>query len=583
MKSKGQSFASGAATLMLAAVIVKFIGALFKIPLTRILGGEGMGYFMTAYSIFNPVYALSVAGFPVAVSKMTAAAIAQGRRKDRQRILNVALTIFPLIGLVLFAVIYFAAPIFVVVIKNQNALLAVRAMAPSVFFCCITSVFRGYYEGSRNMVPTALSQVVEAVVKLFTGLYFAFRCVESGMQSFYATNTVFGITVSSQAEAMTAIAPHAAAAAVSGVAISTAAGCLMVALHYVAQGHERLEGVCKHSTLKTSAMLMSTAFPVCAGALVTNLSSFIDLLSVMNRITLAAQRDWGSLCRSHPDAMLETMHAERVANFLYGSYTGLAMTIFNLVPALTASIGICALPMIAGLASQGRSTQLRQQVESVIRITIIIAMPMGLGICCLARPILSSIFDSNPVEVAIAVRLLRPLGIAAVFVSVSGAVNSMLQAVGRVYAPVKLMFGGAAIKLIVNWFLISQPSMNITGAPWGTLGCYLFIMLGGTTILMKSIDGNIGLFPMLLKPLISSLMCCFTALMVSNAISQTFSARIVLAISIICGGFIYLIVLIILGGIQENDLYLLKSDSKIKKLLLIWCKSTCKSRYNAVK
>lgn len=568
---------------MLAAVVVKIIGALFKIPLTRILGGEGMGYYMTAYSVFNPIYALSVAGFPVAVSKLIASAVAQGRRRDRQRIMSVALVLFPLIGLLLFGVVYFVAPFFVVMVGNQNALKAVRAIAPAVFFCCITSVFRGYYEGSRNMVPTALSQVVEAVVKLLVGLYLAFRCVEGGINSFNVTGIVFGVTVTSRAETMVVIAPHAAAAAVSGVAISTAAGSLVIAFYHALQTREAAQGQGSMSPTKTASLLIGMALPVSAGALVTNISSLIDLVSVMNRISFAAQHDWGALVRSHPGAMLQSMHAERVANFLYGSYTGLAITIFNLVPALTAAIGTCALPMIAALASQGRLSQLRQQVESVIRVTVIMAMPLGMGICCLSEPILSAIFDSNPVEVAIAARLLRPMGIAAVFVAVSGAVNSMLQAVGRVYVPVKLMFGGAAIKLLINWALISIPSINISGAPWGTLGCYLFIMLGGTTVLMRTIDGDIGLFPMFLKPLFASMMCCLTALSVLNALTERYSDKMVLVLSILCGGCIYLVTLLLSGGIQENDLYLLKSDSKFKKLLLLWCKSPCKSRFNAVK
>ncbi len=564
MKSKGQSFVSGAATLMLAAVVVKIIGALFKIPLTRILGGEGMGYYMTAYSVFNPIYALSVAGFPVAVSKLTAAAIAKGRRRDRQRIISVALILFPLIGLLLFGVIYFAAPFFVTAVGNQNALRSVRAIAPAVFFCCITSVFRGYYEGSRNMVPTAFSQVVEAVVKLLVGLFLAFRCVENGIYSFSTTGSVFGVAAASRAEAMTVIAPYAAAAAVSGVAISTAAGSVVIALYHLLQKSAQAPGQAGMSSAKTASLLIGMALPVSAGALVTNISSIIDLVSVMNRITFAAQHDWDALCRSHPEAMLQTMHAERVANFLYGSYTGLAITIFNLVPALTAAIGTCALPMIAALSSQGRMSQLRQQVESVIRVTVIIAMPMGLGICCLSGPILSTIFDSNPIEVAIAAQLLRPMGIAAVFVAVAGAVNSMLQAVGRVYVPVKMMLGGALIKFLINWALISVPEINISGAPWGTLGCYLFIMLGGTAALMRTIDGDIGLFPMFLRPFFASVLCCVTALTALDVFGGWYSDRLALALAVLCGGCVYLITLLLSGGIQENDLYLLKSDSKIK-------------------
>lgn len=568
MRTRGQSFLGGAATLMAAAVLVKVIGALFKIPLAAALGGEGMGYYMTAYSVFNPVFALSAAGFPIAVSKLTAAAAAQHRFNDRKRVLNVAMAIFLSIGLALWAAVYFGAPYFLVAANNASALKAVRSMAPAVFFCCVTSVFRGYYEGGRNMLPTAVSQVTEAVVKLVFGLYFANRCIQGALADFNACQKVFGVAVNDLSQAMTVISPHAAAAAVSGVAVSTAAGSLIMALFYLFYENEPTSGRYTMSRKKTAYLLMQVAFPVCAGALVINLSSLVDLFSVMNRIDLAAARDWEALCKSHPEAMLEAMEGERLANFLYGSYTGLAMTVFNLVPAVTSSIGICALPMISAAAARGNKAQLRLRIEAVLRLTVIIAMPMGLGISCMAAPILNVLFKSNPLEAAVAARLLQPLGVAAVFVAISSAVSSMLQAVGRALAPVLLLLAGSMIKLAVNWMLISRPEMNIVGAPYGTLCCYMFIALAGIRLLDEATDHGTGLFPMMLKPFIASAFCCAGAVLMMRLLKGSFSDTFSLIISTAFGAAIYLILLLLTGGVTRDDIYLLKKPSKMKKVPL---------------
>ncbi|MEG1848948.1 MAG: oligosaccharide flippase family protein [Oscillospiraceae bacterium] len=137
MREKGQSFLGGAAVLMAAALVVKTIGALFKIPLTQIIGGSGMGYFMTAYGFFNPIYALSVAGFPVAVSKLTAQSLALGRRDEAREILTAALLVFLPVGLLLSAGIFFGANRFVTLIGNPGAGQAVLAIAPAVFLAFV--------------------------------------------------------------------------------------------------------------------------------------------------------------------------------------------------------------------------------------------------------------------------------------------------------------------------------------------------------------------------------------------------------------------------------------------------------------
>ena len=153
---KKQNFLKGSLILMLSAAAAKALGALFKIPLTNLLGGVGMSYFSCAYSLFMPIYALTVTGLSSAVARMTAQSIALGMYKNAKKVRNTALILFSAVGLVGSAVTFLLSKSFSVYSAGSTeASLAVAMISPSVFFGCIMSVERGYYEGMSNMYPTA--------------------------------------------------------------------------------------------------------------------------------------------------------------------------------------------------------------------------------------------------------------------------------------------------------------------------------------------------------------------------------------------------------------------------------------------
>ncbi|MCD8187735.1 MAG: oligosaccharide flippase family protein [Ruminococcus sp.] len=168
---KKQNFLKGSLILMASAVLAKLLGALFKIPLTNILGGVGMSYFSCAYSLFMPIYALTVTGLSAAVARMTAQSAALGMYENAKRVRRTALALFSVAGLAGSALILLLAkPFCIYAVDCPEAAAAVAMIAPSVFFGCITSVERGYYEGLSNMYPTALSQLAEGLVKVAAGL-----------------------------------------------------------------------------------------------------------------------------------------------------------------------------------------------------------------------------------------------------------------------------------------------------------------------------------------------------------------------------------------------------------------------------
>ena len=228
----GQNLLRGASVLGASMLIVKLFGALFKIPLGNILDGDGMGYFSTSYSIFTMIYSFSTAGLPAAIAKMVAEQSVHGRARDIKKLHELSVKLFLILGIAGTAVILLLSKVYVNLVGTPNAWYCVLAIAPSVFFGCMTSAYRGYYEGLRNMTPTAVSQVVEVVFKLVFGLSLSFAAVKIGEAQFAGGGKVFGTVCKTAAQANTAIQPVAAAAAILGVTISTMVGTFYLLFKY---------------------------------------------------------------------------------------------------------------------------------------------------------------------------------------------------------------------------------------------------------------------------------------------------------------------------------------------------------------
>ena len=181
-QAKKSTFFGGVATLATGVVIVKLIGALYKIPLANILGEEGNSYFTTAYNIYNVFLTISTAGLPVALSKAVSEANALGRYNQVDRVFKVALGTFLALGTLSTLIMFFGAELITAVIGSTGASASVRALAFSALFVCCMAAFRGYFQGHGNMAPTSKSQIVEAAIKLLLGLALAALLVQQSKE-----------------------------------------------------------------------------------------------------------------------------------------------------------------------------------------------------------------------------------------------------------------------------------------------------------------------------------------------------------------------------------------------------------------
>lgn len=568
MKKNGQSFLEGAIVLTLSTITVKVIGALFKIPLANILGGVGMSYYVSAYDIFTPIYSVTVTGLGVAASRLVSETVSARGRAAAEQVLRASRKLFLSLGLLGMALLLAFAGRFARAINNPGSTLAIYAIAPAVVFSCVSATYRGYFQGMTNMIPTAKSQVLESLTRLLAGTAFSYGTTILLRRRYRDTGMVFGRAFVSLDEANLFIFRFSAAAAILGVTVSTLAGAVYIRGRFRREaGKDALRRAGKAPGEKMGLRLLRIAIPISLSALVVNLTSVIDLMSVMNCLKTAIAKN-GDTIRLMYDGLIPAAVTDDVLpEYLYGSYSGLAFSLFNLAPAITAALGVSALPAVTRAYAAGDGRRLEETVNSVLRIALLVALPVGLGLAALSGPILRFLYPARLMEAAIITPVLRVMGFSTILVAATTPINSVLQATGHEKVTLGLMTVGALIKLCTNFTLVSRPELNIQGVPYGSLLCYGFIVLASAAYLRWKIKVRLRLLQVLAKPLFCAALCAGGAYSAYYLLVSSFSSSVRLLVSIACGGAVYLIALLLTRAILKSDLEMLPNNEKIRKTL----------------
>ncbi len=564
---KHQGLLQGSLILAVATLIVKVLGMIYKIPLNNILDGLGAGYYSTAYDLYLPVYSLAMAGLPVAVSRMVAENVARRKYTNVRRILKIAQRAFLTTGTVGTGIIilltYFYLfndtfrSVFNVSAGPENVY-SIVLISFSILFCCIMSSYRGYYEGLRNMYPTAVSQVIEAAGKLVIGLVLAWGAK-------FVCTSYLGMTV---AQSM----PFAAGGAVLGVTIGSAAGAIYLIIKHRVSGDMITDEEIEQSPPADSSRLLFKsllviAVPVVLGSLVRDVASLVDLTTVKSRLSdvVAANPD---LVHDTFGFNIEYKTVDEVVTYLYGCFKGYAYSIYNLVPTITSVIGVSAIPTLCTAWAKNEESGITESTESILRLSAIISFPAGFGITVLSGPILNLLYSARQDEVAISTPILALLGIAAVFAGMAVPMTSMLQAIGKQNLPVINMAVGVVLKIAVNYILVGTDSINIIGAPMGTLACYGYIMVANIVCLKKYSKAKFSLVKTVVKPMISAVVCAATAYGTYQLLKPVInSQKLTTALCIVLAAIIYAICLIVTKTFSKNDILMLPKGEKLVKIL----------------
>lgn len=559
--------------LVVAHLVVKIIGACFKIPLANILEETGMAFFSRAYNLYAAMFVMATAGLPVAVSKLVSESLAKKNYGESKKILKAAVILLTMIGIIGTSVLFFGARSFAEgAFQSPGSYLSIVAISPAILFISILSAFRGYFQGHSNMVPTAYSEVIESVSKLVIGLAGAYFLMKISVEV-------------------------ASAGAVFGVTLGGLFALLFLVSSYLKNKKNTPDynTVATRSTSKIFVKLLTIAVPITIGAAVMSLTNVIDTFMIGNR--LQAIQVSPALYRTlteffgvnAQDVTIGANLSPQAADVMYGSYSGYAMSLFNLPPSIITSISMSIVPAISAALAISNKNQARLLTESSIRITTIFSLPCAIGMSVLSAPILICLYNNARAQYSLSL-----LSLAIVFVCIVSVSTSILQASGHVYIPVRNMLIGGLFKVISNYVLIAIPSINIGGAPISTICCYCFIAVLNIVSIKQILQPKFSAKNFIVKPLISSLVMGASAFLTYNVVAhflhcpllrlsidmvaQTAPATpvpstirlnviIALGIAIVVGIITYCIALIVLRGIQKEDIEMLPKGQKIATLM----------------
>ncbi|NLU23386.1 MAG: polysaccharide biosynthesis protein [Clostridiales bacterium] len=527
-KGKKQNFLSGAVILTGAVAIVKVIGALYKIPLGNILDREGMAHFYVAYNIYNLLLILSTAGLPLAMSRLVSEASALGRENQKHRILQVGFGLFLLLGLLFSGIMFFFTGPISHMLHDSLAYWSIKALSPAVLCVCLMSAVRGYTQGEGNMLPTAASEIIEALCKLLVGLTLAWYLLSRGAPS-----------------------QIGAAGAIVGVTVGTAAGFLALLWYLLRRRHSSASRDTPDTRLSIFRRILSIGVPITIGAGGLSLITLLDQSVVMG-------------CLQNTLGL-----SEHAAASLYGEYT-FGMTLFSVPPSFVYPVVISLVPAIGGALARGNELSAARSATSAFRVVALLALPAGAGLSVLAGPILNLLYPAVPETAAAAAYHLQILGIASIFVCMMVLTNGILQAYGKEYVPIFTLLAGGVMKVVVNYLMVGNPQIGIKGAPVGTLYCYVLITILNLIAIRRYVPRRPDYYRIFGKPLLATAVMSLCAWGGHSLLSQVIPERAATALAVLLAAGIYLALILLLRVISREDLEMLPKGDKIARFLHIY-------------
>lgn len=537
-----KKYLKNTAILFVSMAITKVVGALFKIPLANLLGGTGMGYFSTAYGLYSPVFALTAAGVPAVMMRITAQCVAAGNRRHALAVRKYALIMFGIVGVLGSAcVAVFAAPFSEYVACSPESTAAVLCISPAVAFCCAASVLRGYREGLSDVVPSAAASIAEAVSRAVFGLGLSYAVIFWSRAAFLNGKPVFGIDCATAEDAYSAALPYAAAGAILAVSISELFGLVTLILNERrTKNREPLPPRCSYCRRRICAKLIKDIIPIAASALAVNCVSFVDLLTVTRTLSMSALQSPEYFNSAFAEILPYCGGMEGLPNFMYGSYTGIAMSLFMMIPSFAGMTEKPAAPDIAAAWERKDANALINKISLQLRAGALIACPACFGAAALAEPILNTLYRSRAAEVAVCKGSFIILCMGGIFMVLSSSVFGIFQSIGKAHIPLLLMTGSVLIKLFLNPILISIPELNIAGAALSSVIGYVFMTLGGALMMRKHLPRRFGLLRAVLPTVLSGALCGAGAYLAYRLLEGKVNTILCLAFSVITGGLIYL-------------------------------------------
>lgn len=516
-QSKSEKFLKGTFILTVASFVVKVIGSLNWIFVSRILGGEGIGLYQMAFPIYFFAITVSQAGVPVAISIITAERVALNDIFGARRVFKISLGLMLATGIFFSLMTYFSAQwlIDLNLIRDARAYKSVVALAPTVFFVTFLAASRGYLQGWQRMTPTAVSQIVEQIFRVIVMVALAGLFLPYGLD-------------------------WAAAGASLGALAGAVSGLIVLIYFHIKlnkfieknyAGHlEPTPESEKESTSSIIKRIFKLALPVSVASIMLPVVSNLDLMIVPQRLEVAG-------------------YSVRQATELFGYLNGMAVPLINLATILTASLAISIVPSISEARALKDTERIFRQTAAAVRISNFVCFPAFVIIFFLATPISSLIYNAPGAGPAVMIS-----AVSIILLGLHQVSTGVLQGLGHTTIPMVNMVLAAIAKVVLNWTLTAMPEFGIMGAAWATaadMGVAAFINL---YFIYKYIGYKIE-FVQLLKTIGSAAVMAavvkffydFTVVNFQSEIFSTFGA-------IFLGCLVYIATTALTGGLLKSDL-----------------------------
>ncbi len=440
MAKATKSIVGGMTVLGMTGIICKLVGVLFSIPLTWLIGADGLSIFQSVFPTYNLLLTVSSAGLPVAISRMVSHCLAKDDPHGAKRVFKSALWMLTGLGCLCTLIMLVGSRQLAVIVDEPYSVKGFLVIAPCVAFVCILSAFRGFMQGQQNMVPTAMSQLIEQVGKVFISLPLAYMGSRIGIA-------------------------EGAAGALLGITIVEAIALLYMIILYLRRKHvfdsiPQLSQDASVSGAATAGQLLRISVPITISACIVPLAQFVDSAMLVSR-------------------MMDSGLTREMARPLYGLYSGMVIRLINIPTALALAVSMSLVPAISSAKATDNYDGIRRQSDLGLRFAFLIGFPCSVGMSLLAREIVSFFYAGTltPEQLTISSELLSVSALTVVLFTVVQATSSILQGLGKQRIPMYTLIAGVACKILLNYLLVGTPGINIHGAPISSIVCYAVSML----------------------------------------------------------------------------------------------------------
>lgn len=512
-----EKFIKGTMILTVASFVVKVIGALNWIFVSRILGGEGIGLYTIAFPIYFFAMTISQAGVPVAISIITAERVALKDIAGAQRVFRISMFLMLLTGIFFSVLTYFSASWLIdwQFIRDPRAHLSIVALSPTIFFVTLLSASRGYLQGWQRMTPTAVSQIIEQIFRVIVMILLAYLFLPMGLE-------------------------YASAGASLGALAGAVTGLIVLVYFHIKLNRdiEKTYGVnlkpapeTEHES-RTSIIkrIFKLALPVSAASIMLPVVSNLDLMIVPQRLEVAG-------------------YSVRQATELFGYLTGMAVPLINLATILTASLAVSIVPAISEARALKDTARIFRQTAAAVRISNFVCFPAFVIVFFLATPIASLIYNAPGAGPAVMIS-----AVSIILLGLHQVSTGVLQGLGHTTIPMVNMILAAAAKVVLNWTLTAMPALGIMGAAWATaadMGVAAFINL---YFIYKYIGYKIELGQLIKTICAAGAMALVVKFFYELTISQWHMEIFSTFGAIGTGCVVYVATLAMIGGLLEEDM-----------------------------